>query len=231
MRDPHVVLGAVQMVTIVLAVLVLTIRMRGSERRVSALVRRVTESLQDRGRTPKEKQKGDDLEPLRQELQKSIDALRLAVANLRAEAERRRNAPESRPPQFTSMPAWKSGPKDDGYDDPRTNEDGAAQLLTIANRIVQQGSTSLDTFRGWTGALADHVSAWSPEGTLAAFIVEHRGTCYVVPNVLKPTRLKSEWFNRSAFGFNDEIRRVISLPRLRRRGDELEVEEQGVFEK
>jgi hypothetical protein len=47
--------------------------------------------------------------------------------------------------------------------------------------------------------------------------------------VVKPARLPKEWFNRDDFGVNDEIRRVIVLPRLKRRGNEFEVEEAGVF--
>lgn len=110
-------------------------------------------------------------------------------------------------------------------------EDPVEKLLTIANRIVGQSSTTLEGFRESTGSLPLRISVWpdANESSPLAFIVEHRGSCYVVPNVVKPTCLPHEWFNRSEFGVNDQIQHVVSLPRLRRRGNDYDVQEAGVF--
>ena len=94
-----------------------------------------------------------------------------------------------------------------------------------------EGKTVKKRSKASTRDIAIHVSPWpnAADGAPVAFIVEHGGSCYAVPNVIKPARLPQDWFNRSEFGVNDEIQRIVSLPRLRRRGNDYEVAMPGVF--
>ena len=220
---------AIIALVLVLVALALTMRMRALEKSVNAAFRRANDALQDRGRTPKEKDKRDDGGQWKHELQRSVETLRSAIGNVAPEVERRiaRGRSETPSPYPAPAPIQRSVV----YDEPPAAEDGAAQLLALANRIVQQNSTTLDAFRANAGALAARVSAWpgGGEGLPSAFIVEHHGTYYAVPNVVKPARLPNDWFNRADFGVNDEIRRVVSLPRVTPRGGDFDVQVPGVF--
>ncbi|MBV8515990.1 MAG: hypothetical protein JO197_01180 [Acidobacteria bacterium] len=228
---PVILALAVLALTIVLTALALTMRLRALEKSVHA--------AQDRGRASKDKDtRREELAQLKSELQKSIESLRSTIVNVPVEVVRRlprQNFDAAPPRAMNPPPASRSVFRDERqaehYAESVSAEDGAAQLLALANRIVQQNSTTLDAVRASTDALAAHVTVWPPsgEGTPIAFIVEHRGTWYAVPNVVKPARLPNDWFNRADFGVNDEIRRVESLPRLTRRGDDFEVQHAGVF--
>jgi hypothetical protein len=233
MSETYVLLAlAILALTIVLVALAMTLRLRAFERSVNASLRRVNDALQGSGRNHKEKDKRDDLVQVKNELQRSIDAVRSAISNIPAEVVRQipRGRSES-PPAYSAPAPTRNVVRDERYEELPSAEDGAAQLLALANRIVQQNSTTLEAFRASAGALAARVFAWprTADGTPTAFIVEHHGTCYAVPNVVKPARLPTEWFNRPDFGVNDEIRRVLELPRLTRRGDDYDVQRAGVF--
>lgn len=230
-----VVFGALTAsVLLVLAVLAFVLRLRNLEHRLSDVHTRLDSVLRER----KERDKGkrDEAPQWKQELRAELEPLRSAIGKVAADTQRlithatsqRRFASD---PASAARPAPAAVPHRETHDETRTTEDAVGQLLSIANRIVQQSSTTLDAFRASAGSLAAHVSAWptASDGVPAAFIVEHRGAYYAVPNVVKPARLPQEWFNRSDFGVNDEIQRVDVLPRLRRRGDGYDVQEPGVF--
>jgi len=214
-------------VVITAAVFALMRRLRKFEMAMAQTLARL-EAAEERYRHAKEKTP-ESREAPAGELRREIETLHAAIVTVPADTARLLE------PAFRKMrddasatPPRLGGPRRDQYDEP---EDGLAQLLAIANRIVQQSSATLDDFRITTGALTARVAAWpgSADGAPLAFIVEYRGQHYAVPNVVKPARLPKEWFNRSEFGFNDEIRRVVSLPRLRRVGDRYDVQEAGVF--
>jgi hypothetical protein len=203
-------------------------------RRMSRLERQIARALTrfeqiDEGRDRSTNHRREDQGQPSKELRRELESLRSMIGRIPGETARQVKAappePGGVPP---SIPAPAAHPL---FEEPPEPEDGLARLLAIANRIVQQSSTTLDAFRASAGSLATHVAAWpgSADGPPAAFIVEHRGSHYAVPNVVKPARLPKEWFNRSDFGVNDEIQRVVSLPRLRRRGDGYDVQELGVF--
>jgi hypothetical protein len=211
-------------VLFVLTVLALVLRVRELEKSINQLPKRLSGGHREqRDTSPKETVRREDLEQWKTELHRHFDRVQGIVGSIgprldRIEAEMERHGASS-----SQEPARYGTPSHN------VSEDGAAQLLLLANRIVQQGSTTLDAMRANTNSMSNSVSALRNENPPSAFIVEHRGTCYAVPNVVKPARLPKEWFNRDDFGVNDEIRRVIVLPRLKRRGNEFEVEEAGVF--
>ncbi|HYH10560.1 MAG TPA: hypothetical protein VEK11_26180 [Thermoanaerobaculia bacterium] len=205
-------------------------------REFNGVLAQVITRVEQRGnndRVPKDRGKRDDGAEVK-ELRREIQALQTSVRNLPADIERRlrpllAEAPQQQPQRpRTAVPPVRD--YDEPCEEPRVLEDTPAQLLSIANQIVRQSST-LDAFRASTSKLPVRVSPWPEpsDGMPAAFIVEYRGSCYAVPNAVKPARLPQDWFNRSEFGVNDEIHRVESLPRLRRRGDAFDVEERGVF--
>lgn len=229
-----VVLGALTAgVLLLLAALAFTLRMRAFQTKLDRLLARI-EERQERERPARDKGKRDEPGPWKNEIRDDIDSVRSIVRSIASDTKRLVAHASSQPPRETSTPAPRPTTplqEYDAYDEPRGSEDGLDRLLTIANRIVQQSSTTLEAFRANTGGVAAQVWAWpsGAEGTPAAFIVEHRGGYYAVPNVVKPARLPQEWFNRAEFGVNDEIQRVVSLPRLRRRGDSYDVQQPGVF--
>ena len=211
-------------VLILLATVAFVMRVRQLEKKLDVALNRLHETS---------KQKRDDPPPWKK-LQESIESLQTRMDAFPREMDRviavrlsTRPQPEAPAPPRSAPPVV--------YDEPRaTAEDGVAQLLTIANGIVQDSSTTLETFRTRTDRLGARVTTWPPNAAdpfPIAFIVEHRGSCYAVPNVVKPARLPQEWFNRSTFGVNDEIRRVVTLPRLRRSAQGFDVQEPGVFER
>jgi hypothetical protein len=207
-------------VIFLLAVAAFVQQMRRMTATILAALPRGDEGRHDRERLLKE------LALVRNDMQEQIASLRVAVEGIPARVQQRvQNAP---PPHKTPPPPARPY---EPYDAPRPVEDATAQLLTIANQIVQQTPSTLEAFRASTRQLPVRVSAWpsAADGAPVAFIVEHRDSCYAIPNVIKPARLPQEWFNRSEFGVNDEIQRVVTLPRLRRRGNEYEVTVPGVF--
>lgn len=181
-----------------------------------------------------QKPKVEDPRPSTRDFRAELDSLRSTIAKIPAETAQQVTSALQKSRDLggvAPMRTVQARPPADRYDEPAEPVDALARLLAIANEIVQQSSTTLDAFRANAGALVAHVAAWpsSADGVPLAFIVEYRGSHYAVPNVVKPTRLPKEWFNRSEFGVNDEIQRVVSLPRLRRHGDGYEVQEAGVF--
>lgn len=166
---------------------------------------------------------------MKNDVREQIASLRAAIEAIPAKVQQRvQNSPQQhKAPPVSAAPARPY----ERYETQRPVEDATAQLLTIANQIVQQTPTTLDAFRASTRQLPVRVSAWptAADGAPVAFIVEHRGACYAIPNVIKPARLPQEWFNRSEFGVNDEIQRVVTLPLLRRSGNDYEVAVPGVF--
>lgn len=219
-------------VLVLLAVLALVIWMRRLEKKINSSLTRNHDVRQERDRAAREKGKRDELGQLKSELHNDIESLRSILGSIAADTQRLIANSQSRSLRETNAPPPHSlAVAYDAYEESRGAEDGLAQLLSIANRIVQQSSTTLDAFRASTGSFAAHVSAYpsATEGAPTAFVVEHRGAYYGIPNVVKPQRLPQDWFNRSDFGVNDEIRRVVSLPRLRPRGADYDVQEPGVF--
>jgi hypothetical protein len=210
-------------VLMLLATLAVVLRLRNLSSSIDSAFKRLET---ERDRAAKSRQ--EELLQLKKDLRVDIDALRSDLRKVPAETARLIPPPQTR----TSAPP-PPGTYDEprGSDEPRGAEDGIAHLLSIANRLVRQSAATLEEFRSSAGAVAGHVSPWPNDGTPLAFIVEHRGVHYAVPNTVKPGRLPQEWFNRSDFGFNDEIRGVRSLPRLTRRGDRYEIQEPGVFER
>lgn len=207
----------------------LVLRLRSLERRIAQAVVRF-DGVHEKDREAKQKAKAEASGPSQKDLRDELESLRSLIKRIPGETVRQvQGALE----KWSQEPAHVSPPVDDLDYEPAEPQDAMAQLLAMANRIVQQGSTTLEAFRASTGALAMRVSAWpsSADGAPLAFIVEHRGAHYAVPNVIKPARLPKEWFNRSDFGVNDEIQRVVSLPSLRRRGDGYDVQQAGVFDR
>lgn len=232
LANPSIAVGGI---LIVLAALAFVLRMHAFEKRIVALLALHHETRQDRDREQKGKGRRDELAQLKSELHNDLESLRSITRSIAADTQRLLARANSQPPSSRETSAPPPRPSAtvqsyDTYEEPRA-EDGVAQLLAIANRIVQQSSTTLDAFRASTGGLAANVSAWpnATENVPTAFIVEHRGAHYAIPNVVKPARLPKEWFNRSEFGVNDEIQRIASLPRLRPRGNDYDVQEPGVF--
>jgi hypothetical protein len=211
-------------VLVLLAALAFAMRMRRFEANVAILIRHVDDVRNEQKARGKEKGSKDELAQLRQEIKDGFESLRSRIGNIPAETSRLIGSkPVERP---------RAAPAYDAYDPPPIEpEDGIGRLLTIANRIAQESSMTIESFRASAGSLGSRVSSYTngTDNFPVAFIVEHRGSHYAVPNVMKPARLPKEWFNRSEFGVNDEIQRVISLPRLRRRGNEYDVQEPGVF--
>jgi hypothetical protein len=228
-----VIAAPIAAVLILLGCLAVVLKMRSLESKVDRSLE--NDSRRERDRHGIEKASRDELGRLKDELHAEIDSVRTMIRSLPADTARlvAQAAAQQGPPREPARPAPRapvlSGPSTDG--EPYGAVDGVAQLLTIANRIVRQSSTTLDAFRASMGSLAANVSGWpsASESTPAAFIVEYRGSCYAIPNVVKPARLPQEWFNRSEFGVNDEIHSVESLPRLRRRGNGYDVQDAGVF--
>jgi len=232
-----VTIGAlVAAILIICASAALTLRLRALDRRITLALARFEGMIDERHRQPKQRPtRPEEPAQANRELRGALDSLRSMISRIPSDTarqvmtaleERSVQQPSAAAPQAIAIPVT-----DDVWDEPAEPEDGLAQLLAIANRIVQQSSTTLDAFRASTGALATRVVAWpgSADGMPVAFIVEHRGAHYAVPNVVKPARLPKEWFNRSEFGVNDEIQRVLSLPRLRRHPAGYDVQEAGVF--
>jgi hypothetical protein len=217
------VIGAVVAAALIIAAIVLLML------RIRALGKQIARTLARFDELARQKQKPEPAGPPAGEWRRELDALRSAIGRVPAETARQLEPALQKLRDVASAPPARAiQPR---REEPAEPEDGVAQLLAIANRIVQQSSTTLDDFRASAGALARRVAAWpsSADGAPLAFIVEYRGEHYAVPNVIKPARLPKEWFNRSEFGFNDEIQRVVSLPRLRRAGDGYDVQEAGVF--
>jgi hypothetical protein len=229
MNAPIVIAAATIVVAIVLGVFALSRRMKQLDARLTGFAPR-----QDRDRQPKEKDKRDELAQLKQEMKSGFDALRASIGDIAATARRIESAQQAaRDVPARAIRSMAPPPDYDAYETPRSAEDSVAVLLQIANRTLQQNPMRLDEFRASAASFAGRISAYAPsgEGVPYAFLVEHRGTLLAVPNTGKPGRLPSDWFNRSDFGFNDEIHRVVSLPRLRERGNDYEVQEPGVFAK
>lgn len=228
-----VVIGALSAaILIVSATLAWTFRMRAMERRIARMLARVDELSEERHRQLRQKWKPEETGQSKKDLRGELDSLRSLIGKIPGETARQVNLVlqerQSEQPRLPGREGAAALAGRDRYEEP---EDGLAQLLVIANRIVQQSSTTLEAFRTSVGVSATRVVAYpsSGEGTPLAFIVEHRGAHYAVPNVVKPARLPQDWFNRSEFGINDEIQQVFSLPRLLRRGDRYDVQEAGVF--
>lgn len=224
-------------VLLIVAALAITLRMRSLENKLGRPLSKPEDASRERERAQNDKKKNDELVQTLSELRNDLKSLRSVVDRIANDTHtlRSRNSADSQSPSRHAMTAPvprgnAAVPRDRDYDEPRVTEDGVAQLLSIANRIVQESPTTLDAFRASAGSIAGRVVSWpAADGTPVAFIVEHRGSYYAVPNVGKPARLPQEWFNRSDFGVNDEIQRVVSLPRLRRSGDKYDVQEAGVF--
>lgn len=214
---------------IVLVIVGLVLQLRSAERRLVATLR-----YQDRDAAEREKRQQTDLQHWKTELRKEIESLHAALAQIPADTER---LIASKLPKQQQTPAQAASSRLASavldVRDERRGEDGLAQLLVAANRIVQESSMTLETFRERMAGVSSRVLPYGQVVADApvAFIVEHGGSAYAVPNVVKPTRFPNDWFNRADFGVNDEIRRVVSLPRLRRRGDGFDVVERGVFER
>jgi hypothetical protein len=188
----------------------------------------------------KEKDRRNELADLRADLRKELEALRSQIRSVHADTQKllAQPRPQQQQTQAPREPSPRfAAPHYTSYDEDEPEApaapppvDGVAQLLSVANRIVQQSSMSLDAFRSNTSTLAARISPWpAADDRPVAFLVEYRGSLYAVPNVIKPARLPQEWFNGDEFGVNDEIRSVVALPRLARRGDGFDVQEQGVF--
>lgn len=200
-------------------------QMRRMIDKVLAALPRANEGRLDRDRFLNE------LAVLKKDTRDQIDSLRDVVEALPGKVQQRvQNAmQQSKPTPAAPTPPPRTY---ETYEERRPVEDTGAQLLTLANQVVQQTPTTLEAIRASTRQLQVQVSPWpnGGEATPAAFIVEHRTVCYAIPNVVKPARLPQEWFNRSDFGVNDEIQRVVSLPRLQRRGgNDYDVMAPGVF--
>ncbi|HEX6097380.1 MAG TPA: hypothetical protein VF432_13710 [Thermoanaerobaculia bacterium] len=226
--------AVVAAVLLILAVLASVNWARKLNSRVAAVLGQVQDLRRDR--VARDKVSSAELLQVRNDLGKQFDALRDAMQKVSAAtAQLVRQSSNANPGDRVHRPPARSHAPVPAahavFDEPHASEDAAAQLLTIANRIVQERSTTLDAFRASTSGLDARVSAWpsAAEGAPVAFIVEHRGTHYAVPNVVKPIRLPQDWFNRSDFGVNDEIQRIDFLPRLRPRSGGYDVQEPGVF--
>jgi hypothetical protein len=228
-----VVIGALgAAILIISATLAWTFRMRAMERRIARMLARVEELSEERHRQPRQKWKPDETGQSKKDLRGELDSLRSLIGKIPGETVRQvRLVLPERQPEQPRLPAREGAGALAGRDRYEEPADGLAKLLVIANRIVQQSSTTLEEFRTSAGVSATRVAAYpsSGEGMPLAFIVEHRGAHYAVPNVVKPARLPQDWFNRSEFGINDEIQQIFSLPRLLRRGDRYDVQEAGVF--
>jgi len=227
---------------ITLGALALVLRLKALEGRIERALH-LLNSRHERELGDREKGKREELPQSRKDLHAGIESLKSVIRSLEASTQKLSAAVSRSSSQESSstrdavsrdaaswhpstIPSYETS-------DGRSAADVVQELLLIANRIVRLSSTSLDEFRATTDSLAVHVSTWpnGVEGIPAAFVAEHRGRCYAVPNVVKPARLPQDWFNRSDFGVNDEIRDVISLPRLRRSGNGYSVEEPGVFKR
>jgi hypothetical protein len=210
------------------AVAALIFRSRRLEVQIRRALTRFDAVNEERRRHAQPQRKPYEPERLIRDLQGQLDSLRSMIARIPGDTARQIEAilPEWSPEQEVPPPPRLSIP-----DDRLEPQDGLTQLLAIANHIVQQSSTTLDDFRASAGTLVTHVAAWPGSADCAplAFIVEYGGAHYAVPNVIKPARLPNDWFNRGDFGVNDEIQRVLSLPRLRRHADGYDVQEAGVF--
>jgi hypothetical protein len=190
--------------------------------RMRALQSAVTAALR------KEKEKRDNLAPLTRE----IESLRSAVGDIarllqqmRAEwsaAVAAMAAGRDIQPLRARTPAL-----------PEPAEVGVERLVELANGVVQDSPTTIDAVRAKASVIRVKVSAWpnASSSQPVAFIIEHQGAYYGVPNIAKPKRLPQEWFNSAEFAVNDEIQRIVSLPRLMRRGNDYDVQERGVFAK
>jgi len=215
---------------VMLAIVGLVWQLRGAERQLIQAL-----GAQNKEATAREKRLRDDLSLCKADLREDIDSLRAALAQIPGDTDRLIAPKLSKQNQHLAPPPASSQQSAGMYDDVYENsaQDGIAQLLIAANRIVQENSTTLEKFRQRVARVSSRVSSFGPSTGDApvAFIVEHEGSSYAVPNVVKPARLPNDWFNRGDFGVNDEIRRVVSLPRLRRRGDRYDIEERGVFER
>jgi hypothetical protein len=216
----------------VAATLVWTRRMLAMERGIARILARVEELSEERHRQPRQKWKPEDTGQPKKEPRGDLDSLRSLIGKIPGETARQvQLVLQERQPEQPRLPGRQAAAALADHNPYEEPEDGLAQLLVIANRIVQQSSTTLEAFRTSAGVPATRVVAYpsSGDGMPLAFIVEHRGAHYAVPNVVKPARLPQDWFNRSEFGINDEIQQVFSLPRLLRRGDGYDVQEAGVF--
>jgi hypothetical protein len=215
-----ILIGALLFVLCVLGIVLQLRKLDEKLERVIAIAR------QDRDPNSQKKPHAPDLRPMIGDLQKDLGSLRKSVDRVLSEAMRLRQQQSIDPPL---RPAARFDPEPDEM--PEVFEDGVARLTAIANRNLHQNSSTLEAFEAKVEGLASRVWARPSDVAPVVFIVEHRGVCYAIPNVVKPARLPESWFNRADFGFNDEIRDVISLPRLIRRGDNFDVEQTGVFER
>jgi hypothetical protein len=218
----------------ILAVAAFAFQIRGFERKAAATLLRLDGLRQDLERG-KDKGKREDLQQLKNELRGDITALKSLIGNIPRNTAQLIADTSSRSYERTATPPPSRAPiavrAYQSYEETQEPEDGVSVLLQLANRIARNGSISLETARESANALGASVSPWSVpgDGGTTAFIVDYRGSSYVVPNVVKPARLRKEWFNRSDFGVNDEIQAIRSLPRLRRRGDDFDVLDAGEF--
>lgn len=226
-------IAIVTAVIVLLAVTAAALQMQKMTKKILAALPRNDDGRHDRDRVMKE------LAVVKNDIRTQIGALKATADEIPTQVERRiqkmleRRALEQRAPEPVRAPANPTA-HTRSFETPepsRTFIDAAAQLLGIANRIVQQTPATLDAFRTSTREFVKQVIPWpnAVDGTPSAFIVDDGESYYAIPNVIKPARLPQEWFNRSEFGVNDEIQRIVSLPRLRRRGNDYEVSVPGVF--
>lgn len=205
-----------------LAVAAHVLQMASVTRKILAALPRGDEGRHDRDRVLKE------LAVVKNDTREQIATLRVAVEGIPDKVQQR---VQKLLAKGNSSGSTSSSQQYETSERQRSFEDATPQLLTIANQVIQQTPTTLDAFRASTRQISVRVSAWpnAADGAPVAFIVEHRDSYYAIPNVVKPARLPPEWFNRAEFGVNDEIQRVVELPRLRRRGNEYDVAVPGVF--
>lgn len=213
-------------VLFVLAILGFVIQARKSEARVLAALSRVESTLRDRANANVPSR--NDLDSVRAALaQNIVDAeSRLTGIVQKSQSRERSNQP---PAYVPSKP-----PTVDRYEEePQSVQDVVGRLTEIANQILQQSPAPIDVIRSKTNHLPIQIHPPSSSGgdQQGYVVAQHAGNYYALPNAVKPTRVPDAWFNRSDFGFNDEIQRVMSLPRLTRRGNDYVVDEPGVFAK
>jgi hypothetical protein len=227
--SPTVIGALVAAILITCAFASFIIELRALRKAIGQTNARMESIREELNRPGKQKGRNDEQQPSKADLRSDLDSLRSSIGRVPGDTVKQvKVVLEEWSSQLESDRSWR-GPS---FNEPRERqEDGLAELLAIANRIVQQSSTTLEAFRQSIGSIASRIVPWtqSADGSPVAFIVEHRGAHYAVPNVVKPARLPKEWFNRSEFGINDEIHRIVSLPRLRPRGNDYEVQEAGVF--
>lgn len=219
----------------VCAALAIVLRMRKLEAAVDKMLRRAEPPKHDRERDRGDHAKRDDVVQLRQEVRSGFDSLRSAIDELPAKVARSvsANANAARAQAAAPASSYVASSSSSSSPQQREAEDPVTHLLGVANRVMQNCPATIDEVRASIRIAPVNIAPWRNPGesTPVAFVVEHRGSCYAIPNVIKSARFPQAWFNGGDFGMNDEIQRVVALPRLRRSGDQYEVQEPGVFSK